>query len=235
MAEKAKFKESKTFYMGNNKPQKLILPENKVISEENYDTFLAKQKERAEKEAEYKKQKAENLQKQFDEQYAEFIADDSYLNDYAKFNFLKSEVLIRVFRIVEKKLTNNVTEGGIYIPDEAQEGTTRISSYAKVIKLGNVSDDFRSKVKEGDIVKVTDHIMGVRPNPDYAELAAAYNERGTGVDVSKLPELKDIPMYVSNLSDWDQYNFRLIMIEYTDADALTYLVPQSFIYSTIDK
>ena len=111
---------SPLYYSKFTETQKLILPENKVISEENYDTFLAKQKERAEKEAEYKKQKAENLQKQFDEQYAEFIADDSYLNDYAKFNFLKSEVLIRVFRIVEKKLTNNVTEGGIYIPDEAQ-------------------------------------------------------------------------------------------------------------------
>jgi len=236
MAE-PKIKSSKSFYMGGEpkKDSKLILPENKIISEENYETFLKKQKEKAEQDVEFERQKKEHLAKQYIEQYDEFVKDESYLEDYNKFCFVKGDVLVRIFRLMDRKLTNNITEGGIYIPEESQDGITRITSYAKVIALGNVTQEFSDMIEVGDIVKLTDHITGVKENPRYQELVEKANERGTGVDPSRLPELKDVPMYISNLSDWDQYNLRSSIVDYTDNDALTYLIPQSFIIAKIEK
>lgn len=231
--QKVKFKDSKHFFMGGEKPE-LILPNNKVISEENYETFKAKQKEKAEKEAEFNKQKRDNLMKQYDEQYAEFIKDNSYLEDYSKFSFLKAEVLVRLFRVVETKLTNNVTEGGIYLPEEAQGGITRITSYAKVISVGNVTAELKSSIKPGDMVKLTDHICGTKINPEYLAAVEAKNERGTGVDPSRVPNPDDMPRYVTNLLDWGQYCFRLKVTEFTEGDSLTYLLPQSFIYTKVE-
>lgn len=230
-----KFKNSKLFDFGDRKlhdgkpligePQKLIL------DDAGYAAFEVKRKAEIEAEAAREKQRKEDEKQRFIDQFAEFKIDNSYLSDYDQFVFPKSEVLVRIFRVVDRKITAGKTEGGLYIPEAVKEGLSRITSYAKIIKTGQSVDS--NVYSPGSLVKVTDHIMGTSPNPDYNALARAYNERGTGVDLDNLPDLKDVPMYVSNLIDWDQHNFRINITEYTDEDALTYLIPVSYIHAII--
>lgn len=229
-----KFKNSKNYFV-DMRQKKLIgtEPEKLILDEAGYAAFEAKRLEELKAEEEKIKLKRAEEKKRFEDQFEVFKDDDSYINDYSHFTFPKSEVLVRIFRVVDKTLIDGKTEAGLYIPEAEKQGFSRITSYGKIIKTGNNVDN--TIYGPGKIVKLTDHIMGTSPNPEYNALAAAYNERGSGVEMNNLPELSSVPRFVSNLVDWDQYNFRITITEYTDEDAMTYLIPVSFVHAIIEQ
>lgn len=168
----------------------------------------------------------------------EFMADDSYLNDYSWFNLMKDDqVLVRVFRYQPKKKISSIIGGetqeilvrdfqGNYVPaSQAYHAIT--VPIIKIIKSSDSSGTYAS----GDVCSViSGEITGKTQNPDY--LYALQFSRMQGAEPILPDDLrKEIPAIEKN---WLKY---MVVHPYhagpTSTDKLTYCIPTIKIQSKL--
>lgn len=194
------------------------------------DTILKAQKNAAqvmdvEKEARDKKNK-EIQDRALLGRFQEWIKDKSELEDYAMYEFLHPEILIRLFVDIpptDKKITLLGLEG----ENLSAAVKTTFTCYAKVLRVSKECTGVYKDLQPGDIVTVSDSMSTITENPDWHHYQDLKNQRPAPQN------LPNVPRFVPKIQMWkDKLFFKDKLIAKTDMndqDALTFLVPQTTI------
>lgn len=181
------------------------------------------------------------IEKEVQDQLDAFKKDNSFLKDYEKYDLLKPQVLLRMFKYypsedVSEELKHEIeiemkvpTRGGggmMKNKKEKQSISTyaRLYPYGKVLATGDLSElnpKLRS-LKPGDVVTLLDEeFFGDEMNPDFIKALQA-----TGPDNGKLINM-GVPPMINKLSMLDKYIFlkNKLSVEPTEDDRKTFLLP----------
>ena len=176
------------------------------------------------------------FKKSLNDQLKHFAKDDSYYKFYDKYEFDYSEYLVRMFIltppedmrpstiIVEKSElagVNPLQEKKIFLNDI-------VMPIAKIIKVGNITDEFGNPVpeekrrKQGDIVTLPPNkVMGMVQNPEFIHYMQFMEAKGMQM-LGEVPP-KEIPRFQK---EYSRYQFTRIGNLYPDdMDKVTFLLP----------
>lgn len=172
-------------------------------------------------EAEVKRQ-----QEALDKAFNAFVKDESYFGEYAPYGLIGSKVLLRLFLYVPVAESGLLDAEGNPIEHNESAGKLRVTSFAKVIKVGDDVTTPFDTIKAGDIVTLPDDITGSRINPAWIDWMEARDERPA-------PKSAAPQQFIGNISTYKEYVFigNKLRPTHDKMDAFTFLVPQNKIVS----
>lgn len=202
----------KNFYMGQNTPIEKIIGAPKM--QEVPKITIPD-------EADIKRK-----QEVLDKAFAEFVKDESYFGEYTPYGIIGSKVLLRLFLYVPPAESGLMDVDGNPIEHSESAGKLRVTSFAKVIKVGDDVTKPFDTIKAGDIVTLPDDITGSRINPAWLDYMEASKERPG-------PTSAPPQQFIGNISTYKEYVFigNKLRPTHDKMDAFTFLVPQSKIVS----
>lgn len=158
----------------------------------------------------------------FKKAFDEFVKDNSYLSTYSPYELLGAKVLLRIFLYVPPQESGLLDTDGVAIEHSDNAGKMKVTSFAKVVKIGSDVTAPYNTIKEGDIVTLSDDITGSHLNPAWVDWMEARDER---------PKIKTPPppQYVGNIATFREYVFmgNKLKMSHDKMDAFTFLVPQN--------
>lgn len=192
-----------------------------LLSQADQDKAEAERLKRMKEQEELAKFKKEQEEQEnkilFDKQFKDFVEDSSMIRDYDNLSFRQSGVLIRLF-IFEQPIETPI------IVDETSYKTP--TAYAKVLATGP-----NCVYNPGDIVSISDSLTQWDLNPEYVALVERYKQRPLPPN---LPPLESVQQYVSKLREWNRFIYVKSKLYPTDADRITFFVPENYIISVVN-
>ncbi len=158
--------------------------------------------------------------------FARWKADTSYIKEYVNDELRPGDVLVRVYQYTpdatNAAASKLVDDTGTPLIAKTYR---RIIPFAKVIKTHNIESSPFQDLAPGDIVTLGDAMASNKINPEWQQYQEMMKER-------PLPVVDNIPnKYVNRFSEWQKYLYITDKLKPlpTNADALTYIIPQVLI------
>ena len=170
-----------------------------------------------------KKYNEEDISEAEIKDFERWLKDESYIEEYGIYEFIKDDVLLRVYKYVPEEDTENPLFDDRGKPLGASK--ERVCAIAKVIKTGPNNN---LDLKPGDHVALIDGVAIKTLNPKYLEWSERQDERPA-------PKGKRPEVYIYGLEKF--YNFTFVkdkLFGAQDDDELTLLIPDTLIKAKIN-
>lgn len=162
----------------------------------------------------------------------EFVNKSVESTDYSVYNtFFGNVALIRIFRYDPPDLGKSglVNADGVPLVDESKR---RIIPIGKVLAIGDQCD--LKGLKVGDVVALSDNIVGFQENPAFLQYLIETNGGNSrGIDAAA-PDRR-ISNFLTYRSTYGFVGDKIKAEEETMDDFFTFLFPTNFIRAVVDK
>jgi hypothetical protein len=170
-----------------------------------------------------KKYSAEDISQAEVDDFERWLKDESYIEEYGIYEFLKDDVLLRVYKYVPEEDTENPLFDDRGKPLGATK--ERVCPIAKVIKVGTNNN---LNLSPGDHVALIDGISMKTLNPKYLDWSERQDER-------PLPKGDRPEVYIYGLEKLQHFTFvKDKLFGAQDDDDLTLLLPDTLIRAKIN-
>ena len=170
-----------------------------------------------------KKYSPEDISQEEIDDFEKWLKDDSYISEYDMYEFLKDDILLRVYKYVPEEDTDNPLFDDRGKPLGASK--ERVCAIAKVIKVG---ENNNLKLNSGDHVALLDAVSLKTLNPKYLDWSERQDERPA-------PKGKRPDVYIYGLEKLQHFTFvKDKLFGAQEDDELTLLIPDTLIRAKIN-